>query len=256
MIKKLTIASAIFLGLAYTTFAQPRPPHPMRKRLEHQTRRDQQNSANANDEYRQKKEELKALERERAEKKRNDAIAHAATYGSNFIRLTPMKILDIGAVGVGLEYERLFGTNRNFGINIPFSVQFNQEYVFDRITGQDDIQYNPYFYFTPGLKFYPSGQRRVTYAVGPTLLMGVGKEKSWVQDAAGFSRLQELQNFRLGLMVMNYVNFQLTDHFSLGIDAGIGIRYLNRYKDLNSNLITNDAMMPTGQFSINFGYRF
>ncbi len=206
-------------------------------------------------EYEAKKRALKELQDKMdREKKEADKLVMAG-YGRNFVRLTPIKFLDLSAVGIGLEYEHLFGKDKMFGLSIPVTIMFKQSGVPDIYGNTSDMKYSPYFFINPGLKVYPMGQRKVSYAVGPSFMFGYGIEKEW-QVLSGpvnsYTKYIERNNLRLGLIIMNYLNFQFTRNFSMSIDAGIGIRYLNHY----TNPKVNDDIIPTGQFSLGFGYRF
>lgn len=261
MIKKMLIAGVITIAAFTVAKAQdsdkgkdetveyknerrrmPEPPRPHRRN---------------SDDYEAKKRELREMQQQLDQEKRDANRKLAMDYGTNFLRLSPIKVLDIGAIGFGIEYEKLFGENKMFGVNLPLTLMLDQEIFDDPVYGysNDNVEYHPYFYFTPGLKIYPMGQRKVTYAVGPTLMIGYGKSNEWTwvsTQTGGYSQSGDRNNWRLGLMVMNYVNFQFVKNFSMGIDAGIGIRYMNHYNNPNYN----DEIQPTGQFSLTFGYRF
>lgn len=205
------------------------------------------------------REEREDKAAEKSERKFRE-VRPAVNYGDNFLRLAPLRVLDIGGVGIGAEYERLVGENKMIGIVLPFSVLFEETSLnWNPNNSGDDLHYNVYYYFCPGIKIYPFGQRKVTYAVGPSLMAGwgSGKEWQWINtDPMGNGYYTEVDKDKLslGMIVMNYVNFQITKGFSLGIDAGLGIRYYDREKtDFYTN---NDGFSPTGQFSLTLGYRF
>jgi len=206
-------------------------------------------------EYKAKKKELQVLrekmEQEDKEDKKATNRKRANTYGRNFIRFSPIKILDLSASGFGLEYEYLIGKSKRFGINIPVSVMFKQNRAPGLYGSNGEMHYVPYFFINPGLKIYPSGQKKATFATGPSLMIGYGKDKEWT-PVSSYTQYLERENFRFGLIIMNYLNFQFTPEFSMHIDAGIGIRYVNHYTDPDFS----DDINPTGQFSLGFSYRF
>lgn len=207
-------------------------------------------------EYKAKKKELQVL-REKMEREEKKAISskRVNTYGRNFIRFSPIKILDLSAAGFGLEYEYLIGKSKKFGINIPVTLMFRQGQLPSLYGGVEELQYTPYFFINPGLKVYPSGQKKVTFSTGPSLMIGYGKDKQWTvvsTPTSSYTQYLERDNLRLGLIIMNYLNFQFTPEFSMHIDAGIGIRYVNHYTDPDFY----DSINPTGQFSLGFSYRF
>jgi len=68
-------------------------------------------------------------------------------------------------------------------------------------------------------------------------------------------------HWRVGLLVNNYVNFQFTRRFNLGIEGGLGMRYLDKVSYSGSpyyagNGTVNNGVDITGQFSLTLGYRF
>ncbi len=172
---------------------------------------------------------------------------------SNILRFAPITAMDVG-VGLGLSYERLLGDDQMVGIIIPFSLILQNKYWDNRASSAN---YNSYFYFTPGIKIYPFGQRRVTYAVGPSMLVafGGGKEELYGNGTA----LYDKKVFRLGVLINNYVNFQITKSFNLGMEAGLGIRYIDKETfspAYNNNYVYNNGFDITGQFSMTLGYKF
>lgn len=205
-------------------------------------------------EYEARKKELRELRQKMEQEDKEDKEAgrkKVNNYGRNFIRFSPIKFLDLNAVGLGLEYEYLFGKSKRFGISVPLTVMFKQNRVPGLYGSYEEMNYTPYFYINPGLKIYPSGQKKVTFATGPSLMIGYGKNKEWIPTSI-YTQYLERDNLRLGLIIMNYLNFQFTPGFSMHIDAGIGIRYVNHY----NNPDYYDGINPTGQFSLGFSYRF
>lgn len=188
-----------------------------------------------------------------------------ADYGTNIFRIAPLTALDIG-VGFGLSYEKLLGKDKMVGVIIPLSLilENNDNYYYNDPGSSNN--YNTYYYFTPGVKIYPFGQRRVTYAIGPSLMLGFGKGEGIISDWDTFGNTVNTSYtkkvFRLGMLINNYVNFQITPGFNLGLEGGIGIRYIDRqnysyespnFPDTKNN---NNGFDITGQFSMTLGYRF
>lgn len=177
-------------------------------------------------------------------------------YNSNILRFAPIAIIDIGP-GFGISYEKIFGEG-SVGIIIP--VHLLIENTDNWNSGSSEQQYNSYVYFTPGLKVYPFGQRRVTYGVGPSLMVGYGGGQEWrtVNDPWSSSELTEKTVFRLGFLVNNYINFQLTQSFNLGLEAGLGMKYIDRvtYKSARIDITERKGFDVTGQFQLTLGYRF
>ncbi|PSK94581.1 hypothetical protein [Taibaiella chishuiensis] len=222
-----------------------------------------------NRDFRREREELDRAER--AEKRRLKREGYMGRpkvdYGSNILRLSPITAMDIG-VGFGLSYERIFGQEQMIGIVIPAALILQDKADgYNPINGtyNNDVRYNAYFYFTPGLKIYPFGQRRVTYAVGPSLMFMYGGGKEWVSDYDSNTgvttfRESEMTRTRFGMLVNNYVNFQITPAFNLGLELGLGMRYYDKESRTNTFYnyggSYNNGFDVTGQFSMTLGYRF
>ena len=110
---------------------------------------------------------------------------------------------------------------------------------------------------SPGVKIYPFGQRKVTYAVGPNVMLGFNKDRDsqYVPTGTtGYYSSIERNSFRLGLIINNYLNFQITSKINLGLNGGLGMRYLDRGTSPSRSY--NDGMQVTGEFAFNFGFRF
>lgn len=175
----------------------------------------------------------------------------------NNIRFAPLTALDVG-VGFTLSYERLLGKDEKIGVVFPFSLILEDKGTYN------NESYNPYFYFLPGLKVYPFGQRRVTYALGPNLIFGYSSGKEWRSIEGNFPspqpvlQLYEKKVTKIGVLVNNYVSFQITRNFNLGLEAGLGMCYLDQERYVSNAIETtiNNGFNVTGQFSMTLGYRF
>lgn len=187
---------------------------------------------------------------------RNAPIVQDEEFGKNKIDFSPFKALDSGP-GFGISYERILDKRGYFGLLLPFTLTIPDSYYIPSIGEDSDDQM---YYFSPGLKVYPFGQKRVTYAVGPTLFTGIGTRWNYIntfdpQTGVTTSSDEERKRFRMGLIVNNYVNFQITPHFQIGLNAGVGPRYIDREKH-NSGTYRNRRMEITGEFNFNLGFRF
>lgn len=187
-------------------------------------------------------------------------------YGANVLRIAPVTAMDVG-LGFGVGYERLLGSAQMIGLVFPVSILLENKNTTNPVSNSDHFNspYNTYVYFTPGIKIYPFGQRKVTYAVGPSMMLGYGGGNEWQYrtDLYGVEYLDAVKvtKWRLGLLVNNYVNFQFSKHFNLGLDGGLGIRYLDKVSYTGSRYYAgngdfNNGVDITGQFSLSLGYRF
>ncbi|WP_353721405.1 hypothetical protein [Dyadobacter sp. 676] len=190
-------------------------------------------------------------------REQNSPIVQDEEFGKNKIDVSPFKALDSGP-GFGISYERILGKNGYFGLLLPFTITVADSYYFPM--GSENSNNEEMYYFSPSLKVYPFGQKRVTYAVGPTLYAGMGKRWNNYTDydpatQVYTSREEERERFRMGMIVNNYVNFQITKHFQIGLNAGVGPRYIDREK-FGSKVYKTRGMEITGEFNFNLGFRF
>jgi hypothetical protein len=209
--------------------------------------------------YRKERAELARQEKE--EKRRHRGEHEKINYGTNILSASPFSVLDIG-IGFGLSYEKIIGTEQNVGIILPIHLLFDVEnnsyygYPYDN----NNEYNNAYFYFTPGLKIYPFGQRRVTYAVGPNLMIGAGGGKEWrYNNYTSATEQFDITKLRIGMLVNNYLNVNFTKGFNMSVQAGLGVRYIDRETassyGMNEQTV-NKGMNVTGQFTLSLGYRF
>ncbi|OJV16529.1 MAG: hypothetical protein BGO21_26980 [Dyadobacter sp. 50-39] len=190
-------------------------------------------------------------------RERDATMVQDEEMGKNKVDISPFKALDSGP-GFGISYERILDKSGYFGLLLPLTVTIADSYYFpigSETSGNDEM-----YYFSPTLKVYPFGQKRVTYAVGPTLYAGAGKR--WYQytdynptTQVYTSRDERRERFRMGMLVNNFVNFQITKHFQIGLNAGVGPRYIDRDK-FDSKVYRVRGMEITGEFNFNLGFRF
>lgn len=180
----------------------------------------------------------------------------------NIIAVSPLKAMDLG-MGYGISYERQLGDKKLVSFILPMTVIFPRR---DDYYDRDDADLNKNFgyYFNPGIKIYPFGQKKVSYAMGVNFMFG--RTYLWEYDEKYNSYYHEYyyDNYkkaktRTSLMVNNYLHFQVTKHLQIGINAGIGPVLMKKVKyfsdpdnyydhDYDDNVI--------GEVAFNFAYRF
>lgn len=173
-------------------------------------------------------------------------------YGNNILRLMPLTVFNDG-VGLGLSYERILDPAGKVGVNIPVSLGIRNGY--DNMSGMN-TEMNTTVLINPGIKFYPSGQRKVTYAIGASLFAAMGTDDGYRYDNQGIYRYMNGSFLKTGILVNNYLQFNLSPKVNIGMELGIGPIYLNQYKDNTTNSTRNEGIEPMGQFSFHIGYRF
>lgn len=177
-------------------------------------------------------------------------------YGTNSITFSPFTVMDYG-VGIGLSYEKIFGGNKQLGLILPFSLMLDGKN--SPVYRYNDSGFNASIYFTPGLKIYPFGQSRLTYAFGPSFMLNYGRRSSvWY---TGFPvEGAEVSWLRMGVMVSNYLNFQVTRFLNFGLEMGLGVRFMDKHSytepGMTNPVTLNGSGKPTGRFALTIGFRF
>lgn len=181
----------------------------------------------------------------------------------NYARIYPIAVMDVG-VGIGASYERLFGQKKNFGLLLPgFLILENNSNPTS--ISEKNKSYDAYFYFAPGFKFYPNGHKKITYAVGPSMMFGFTNSKFEVLTTSSNGDISyETVNYarkRFGVLINNYVTIQIGKLFDIGLEGGLGFCYFNKesYNGPESyagNGSTNKGIDLSGQFSLSIGYKF
>jgi len=176
-----------------------------------------------------------------------------AHYGNNILAISPLQITEKG-IGVGLSYEAVLDKRGILSFYLPAMISFDN---FDNGNGTSNYG-RPFYYFMPGLKFYPTGSKGVVrYAVGPNLVLRYGQEyidqyyysSTYPYTSYHYAYGYE-DRFSLGVQITNSLNINPTDHLHLGLEMGIGLTYLNQLNGYNDNI--------NGFFNLGFkvGYRF
>lgn len=149
------------------------------------------------------KEFITDKERKLAQRKREEF----EIFKNNVLNITPLIAMDQG-VGFGIDFERLVGSKQKIGLVFPLSfvVSENGLYLPKNRNG------NQSYYFSPGLKIYPFGQRNVSYAMGTNLF--VGHVSRWLLDYNTYEEVNT-KSFRLGIMINNYLTFQVSKHLRI-----------------------------------------
>lgn len=170
---------------------------------------------------------------------------------TNAIRFSPVGVNEIGTT-VGINYEKYLSKNSRLSLIFPLDVVFRQH---ERLWTSDDRSSPAYFYFTPGFKFYPASRERpVKYAIGSNLVLGSGDRYYYNSDfntgGSWREHYERANNTRVGVMVTNYVNFDISRKFTMGINLGFGLLYVDKSK------FKQNDVGGTVQLNTNFGFKF
>lgn len=144
-----------------------------------------------------------------------------------------------------LSYERILPSGK-IGIKVPVAFGFDE---------YDNWDFNNIFYSGVGVNFYPTGQGKWKYFMGPQLRIGYSRSTDWVDyydDSGNYWYTDQVSNEGVytKFFVDNGVQFMPLKNFSVSAIASIGIRYFPeaRYDE--------DVVRTDGQFALNLCYRF
>lgn len=177
-------------------------------------------------------------------------------YDPNIIRIHPITVFsNEGFVGLGFNYERILDKDGKIGFNLPFSLGMQNVY-----SGyNNNVTLNYAYSINPGIKFYPAGQRRVSYALGISVFVTTG-DNDYANysgtDPNGVPIYTQVDGSLLqaGMMLNNYVHFSITRKLQAGLELGIGPSYLNRRTE--NGVESNYGIEVYPQIGMSIGYRF
>lgn len=180
-------------------------------------------------------------------------------FENNLFTFSPVSVLDRG-VGIGFSYERMLDNEKKIAFVLPLDFIFLDPNSYNYNTNENGKLF--YTYVSPGIIFYPAGLRKVNYGVGPNVVLGYGSSEEWQYSTVHNSDvLQEYTNFRMGIMINQYLLMNITKNISMQMNLGLGLRYINNYNYTSTTNISNQnynnpGMDIMGQFKLSFGYRF
>jgi len=148
------------------------------------------------------------------------------------------------------SYERILSSG-TVGVKIP--IGFGYAYNTDYNDNSNEWVKN-LIYTGIGVNFYPTGQGKWRYFLGPNIRIGYGKQSYWEDswDEYGNYIYEEGSNEGIytKFFVDNGLMFTPVKNFSISTIVGVGIRYFPQAD------YYNNVVMPTGNFSIDINYRF
>lgn len=170
-----------------------------------------------------------------------EKVAKRNDYNPNFMTF---HLLDMVVNNFTLSYERIISKGK-IGIQIPLSFGYD-----DDLSGYDDV--NNKFYTGVTLNFYPTGQGKVRYFLGPSIQVGQGfYDNNYYDQQVGHYVDDNLDTFVFRLLINNGIMFTPIDALSIKLVGSIGIRYTDklRYPD-------DDDIKTVGAANVSLSYRF
>lgn len=174
---------------------------------------------------------------------KEERVINRNNYNKNIIHY---HLFDLIVNNFKLSYERIISQGK-IGIQIPIAIGYGDG---DNISGFDNV-YNR-FYTGLTVNFYPTGQGKIRYFMGPALQIGTGYFKnSYYDPYGGYSNKLNINTFVLRFLVNNGIIFTPIKTLSISLVGSLGIRYTDKTKNLNDNNVKT-----VGAFATNLSYRF
>lgn len=173
------------------------------------------------------------------------------TFHSNIVKLDPFKAFDEAIIGFSFGYEKILGKAGRWSLALPFIITDENLAIF-----KNDA-YPHYSYFAaPGIKFYPFGQKSISYSLGVHLFYGFGK---WVDMTV--SPFEEIKKVKNGLLLNNAFGISPNKRLTVGVEFGYGFKFQNSMdiRNLGSGRIqhnSNRNQNLTFAYGVGVGYRF
>lgn len=155
--------------------------------------------------------------------------------------LVTFHLFDLVFSNFTFSYERLLNSGK-VGFQIPFSFGYSSG---NNTPGNDFVVSK--FYSGLNVNFYPTGQGKVRYFLGPSLRLGLGHDNN---NNSGNYETENPDTFYTKLLVNNGVMFSPIPELSLSVILSLGMRYYPEAGQYNEEVTTSAA------FSFNLSYRF
>lgn len=174
---------------------------------------------------------------------RESRAKHRVDFKKNLINY---HLFDLIVNNFKLSYERILNSGK-IGIQIPIAVGYGDD---ESISGFDDVHNT--FYTGITLNFYPTGQGKVRYFMGPGIQIGTGYfDDGYWNNSNGTYIEENVDTYIFRFLVNNGIIFTPIDALSISLVGSLGIRYTD--KTFNSD---NQNIKTVGAFSANLSYRF
>jgi hypothetical protein len=144
-----------------------------------------------------------------------------------------------------MTYQFLNKTG-TLGYEIPISIGLLSDGYTDPLPEIFDIEFYSVFYTGFTLNWYPLGQNKISYVLGPSFRIGVGEEEYW--DNYNHYDYQVIQAYYSKLLINNGIVLMPSQHFSMAFILSFGI--------MHRTDIPQGNFGTTGDFTFNLSYRF
>jgi hypothetical protein len=146
-----------------------------------------------------------------------------------------------------MSYQ-IINKSGNFGFEIPVSMGLLSDANIDLLPEIFDIELYSLFYTGFTLNWYPLGQRKVSYVLGPSIRLGIGEEDYYYDEYNNYQS-QNHQQFYSKLLINNGLMISPNKHFSMSLVFSLGLMYRDKYPD-------SKDFGTVADLAFNLAYRF
>jgi len=134
------------------------------------------------------------------------------------------------------------------GVEFPVSIGLLNESYTDPLPEIFDVELYSLFYSGITVNWYPMGQRKVNYVLGPSLRLGVGKNNDYYCYNCGEYNVDR-QFFYTKLLINNGLVLMPSKHFSMSLIFSLGVIARDNYYN-------EPTFGTTADFQFNLAYQF
>lgn len=182
-----------------------------------------------------------------------DIIKFSGKYNESGSSSFNKNIVSFNTLGIPMgrftmSYQML-SKDGKVGVEFPVSVGlFNDTYT-DPFPEIFDIELYSMFYSGVTVNWYPLGQRKVNYILGPSLRIGVGIDNNYYCYDCGYDYNSNKQMFYTKLLINNGLVLTPSEHFSMSFIFSLGVM-------LRDNYPGEETFGTTADFQFNLAYHF
>lgn len=136
----------------------------------------------------------------------------------------------------------------NIGFEIPVSVGLMDDFSFDPISELFDHSFYSLFFTGITINWYPLGQRKVSYLLGPSFRIGIAKDQ-YYYDYNYYDYNEPKEQYYSKLLINNGLMLSPNEHFNISFIVSMGIMHHNAAPGEYKFRTTADA-------AINLAFRF
>jgi hypothetical protein len=195
---------------------------------------------------------VEVFEQDKKDNETSIEKAPGKSFGRSIIALNAFDLL---YKQVSLSYEYILGAGY-VGVKLPVSVKmFPNNLTYDQSYFGYKTYYSKNKIFSTGaqINFYPAGQGKIKYYLGPAYEYGQFYFLETIYDQNGNNAVIKKRTIPYNAFIVNNgLLISFTDNFSFDFGIGLGA---SKYT-IQNNVVTFTTTRGEARANINFGYRF